>query len=208
MIESPRYPPHLRRILSTFLASYQDEDFEAVPENQDFTLTLEKPTKFGYSPGFKTITGGPALPSPGSRRAVALHADSNKGATLRTNGTDYLPPSGPGLFRNRTAPLAAGSLDGDSGVGAGSGAFVQWSSRGGSEGGGGKALRHQRNETLTDYRFESIGSTADWSQTFEGEIIGFAVEKFFVCVRVCEYVCWCVCLCVFPCVVSWLRCVY
>ncbi|CAM9287643.1 unnamed protein product, partial [Sphacelaria rigidula] len=149
----------------------QDEDFEAVPENQDFTLTLEKPTKFGYSPGFKIVSGGTGLPSPGSLRSVTYHADNANRTTLRTNGLDWLPPSGPGLFRNRTAPVAAGSLDGDCGVGTGSGAFVQWSGRSGSDGGSGKAPRHQRNETLTDYRFESIGSTADWSQTFEGNDI-------------------------------------
>lgn len=92
---------------------------------------------------------------------------------------DDLPLAAPGLFRFRTAPPTSGSQDHDGRVTlSGPGAFTQWQLKRPSEGGG-KGPRHQRNETLNDYRFDSIGSAADWSHTLEGgPLVGFRLRIY------------------------------
>lgn len=142
-------------VRGTRFSPAQDGDFSELPDNPDFKLTLEKPTKFGYSPSYVGNAGG---------------AEGTGGVL----SFEDMPAFAPGLFRFGTAPASAVGLSvclepvrkGSSG----GGFEVE-----GSGGGGGalgeasKLSRHSRRGPFTDNRLDSLGSAAEWDQTFTGE---------------------------------------
>ncbi|CBJ48607.1 hypothetical protein Esi_0039_0072 [Ectocarpus siliculosus] len=151
----------------------QDADFEGLPEDQAFNLTLEEPTKFGYSPGL-AVAGGGGGGSDGSSSGGA----SNIASPIPDG--DWLPPAAPDLLRRQTAPAMTPPSSSLGHVEAG-GAFTRWppkappahaSDGDGAEesGDGAKNRGHQRSGTYTDLRADSLGSAAEWDRTLEGEL--------------------------------------
>lgn len=166
VIVSKHFSPHTRRSINIV----QDPDFEGLPEHQAFTLTLEQPTKFGYSPGFVLgSSGGGGGGDRGDR--------GGSGPLMPIPDNDVPPPYTPDLFRYSTAPAMTAT---SAVLGHGeAGAFMDWprktlgdsvgagSGVGKGIGGGGRG--HMRRGTYTDHRCDSLGSAAEWDQTLEGE---------------------------------------
>ncbi len=132
----------------------QDADFEGLPEDQSFTLTLEPPTKFGYSPGLE------------------LGASGTTAMTSPTPDSDLPPPaSTPELGRHWTAPAPTAFRQGEAG------AFMNWPLKlsadtgggGPNAGAGGNKHGGPRpwNGTLPD-RADSLDSAAGWEKILEG----------------------------------------
>ncbi|CAM9241239.1 unnamed protein product, partial [Ectocarpus sp. 4 AP-2014] len=151
----------------------QDTDFEGLPEDQAFKLTLEEPTKFGYSPGL-AVAGGSAGGGDGGSSGGA----SNIASPIPDG--NWLPPAAPDLLRRQTAPARTPASSSLGHIEAG-GAFTRWppkapaahaSDGDGAEesGDGAKNRGHQRSGTYTDLRADSLGSAAEWDWTLEGEL--------------------------------------
>lgn len=134
-----------------FCRGGQDDDFEGLPVNPEFKLTLEKPTKFGYSPSFT---------APGS-----VGGDGGPATGMSPPGD--MPPFNPGLLRLGTAPASVGAFS----------ATLNRGSRPRGQSNGIMSVDAGSNERdppevnrLLESRFDSLGSTTEWDQTFTGEI--------------------------------------
>jgi len=131
----------------------QDADFDCLPEDQSFTLTLEPHTKFGYSPGLELgASGTTAMASP-------------------TPDTDWPPPAAtPELGRHWTAPAPTNFRQGEAG------AFMNWPLKlsadtggggGGQNAGGNKHGVRPWKGAFPD-RADSLDSAAGWEKSLIG----------------------------------------
>ncbi|CAM9609103.1 unnamed protein product, partial [Laminaria digitata] len=159
----------------------QDVVFEGLSDDQPFRLSLEQPAKFGYSPaGYVPVRGGGGgSVSVGGGVGSGASASGDYPTPIAYN--DWLPPTGPELFRNSTAPATTAS---QASLGQGEAAtFMKWPLKTSADGGGirgsegawgrnkavGSTCTHQRRGTYTDHRCDSLGSAAEWDKTLEGE---------------------------------------
>eukprot|EP00752_Nemacystus_decipiens_P012274 g10880.t1 len=148
----------------------QDTDFECLPENQPFNLTLEQPTKFGYSPGLALGGDDSSDRAPANARAAGSHTQSD---------SEWPPPAAtPELFRHQTAPATTAT---SAALGHGeAGAFMRWPLKasadgrdggcGGGGGGGGYWHGHRMRGANSDTRADSLGSAAEWDRTLEAAV--------------------------------------